>query len=118
MVTLRKTGLLLGALMVLGMGAKAQDEVEATVAADIVSQYVWRGQDLGHASLQPTLGLSYKGLSLTGWGSIGISEPKDTKDLEYGSYRYDVELITKAGDVFTVIAPTSFKLTSEVTVDE
>ena len=44
-------------------------------------------------------------------------EPKDTKDLEYGSYRYDVELITKTGDVFTVIPPTSFKLTSEVTVD-
>lgn len=44
-------------------------------------------------------------------------EPVDTKDLEYGSYRYDVELITKAGDVFTVIAPTSFKLTSEVTVN-
>ena len=82
MVTLRKTGLLLGALMVLGMGAKAQDEVEATVAADIVSQYVWRGQDSGHASLQPTLGLSYKGLSLTGWGSIGISEPKDTKEFD------------------------------------
>ncbi len=38
----------------------AQDKIEGTVQADIVSQYVWRGQDLGDVSLQPTLGLAYK----------------------------------------------------------
>lgn len=36
----------------------AQDKLDATVQADIVSQYIWRGQDLGDVSLQPTLGLS------------------------------------------------------------
>ena len=70
------------ALATFATTVKAQDKVEASVSADIVSKYVWRGQDLGHASLQPTLGLSYKGLSLTGWGSIGISEPKDTKEFD------------------------------------
>ena len=49
----------------------AQDRVEATVQADVVSRYIWRGQDLGDVSLQPTLGLAYKGLSLTAWGSVG-----------------------------------------------
>lgn len=31
-------------------------DVETTIAADVVSQYIWRGQDLGNVSLQPTLG--------------------------------------------------------------
>ena len=60
----------------------AQDMVEATVQADVVSQYIWRGQDLGDVSLQPTLGLAYKGLSLTAWGSVGLSDPDDTKELD------------------------------------
>ena len=62
--------------------ATAQDKVEGTIGADIVSQYYWRGQDLGSISLQPTLGLGYKGLSLTAWGSVGISEPSDTKEFD------------------------------------
>ena len=60
----------------------AQDRVEATVQADVVSQYIWRGQDLGDVSLQPTLGLSYKGLSLTAWGNVGLSDSEDTKELD------------------------------------
>ena len=60
----------------------AQDRGEATVQADVVSQYIWRGQDLGDVSLQPTLGLAYKGLSLTAWGSVGLSDPDDTKELD------------------------------------
>lgn len=60
----------------------AQDRVEATVQADVVSRYIWRGQDLGDVSLQPTLGLAYKGLSLTAWGSVGLSDPDDTKELD------------------------------------
>ena len=64
------------------MPATAQDRVEATVQADVVSQYIWRGQELGDVSLQPTLGLAYKGLSLTAWGSVGLSDPGDTKELD------------------------------------
>jgi hypothetical protein len=62
--------------------ANAQDNVETTLAADVVNQYIWRGQDLGNVSLQPTLGIGYKGLSLTAWGSVGLSEPKDTKEFD------------------------------------
>lgn len=60
----------------------AQDKIEGTVQADLVSQYIWRGQDLGDVSLQPTLGLAYKGVSLTAWGSIGLSDPTDTKEFD------------------------------------
>ena len=48
--------------------AKAQDKVEASVGADFVSNYIWRGTDCGGVSIQPSMGVSYKGLSLTAWG--------------------------------------------------
>ena len=43
----------------------AQDTVETTLGTDIVSHYVWRGQNLGGVSVQPTLGMGFKGLSLS-----------------------------------------------------
>ena len=61
---------------------KAQDNLETTIGADVINQYIWRGQELGSVSLQPTLGVAYKGLSLTAWGSIGLSEPSDTKEFD------------------------------------
>ena len=60
---------LMAMMIATGMSATAQDEVETTVSADIVSSYIWRGQDLGSAAVQPTLGVGCKGLSLTAWGS-------------------------------------------------
>lgn len=60
----------------------AQEKLETAVSADVVNQYIWRGQDLGNVSLQPTLGVSYKGLSLTAWGSVGLSNPDDTKEFD------------------------------------
>jgi len=78
----RKLGIFAIGTIAFTTTASAQDEVEATVSADVVNQYIWRGQDLGNVSLQPTLGVSYKGLSLTAWGSLGLSEPKDTKEFD------------------------------------
>ena len=49
--------------------AHAQDEkakVETTVAADFVTNYIWRGLDCGNISVQPTLGIGYKGLNTGG----------------------------------------------------
>ena len=51
----------------------AQDELEATLGTDLVSGYIWRGQKLGSVSLQPTTGLSWKGLSLNAWGNFAIA---------------------------------------------
>lgn len=62
--------------------AKAQDKVEASIGADVVSQYIWRGQNLGNVSLQPGLGLSYKGFSVSAWGSVGLTEAADTKEFD------------------------------------
>ena len=59
----------------------AQDKVEATVGADLVSGYIWRGQDFGGASIQPSISVAYKGLSLSAWGSLGINS-EDAKELD------------------------------------
>ena len=68
--------------LVMNMTAYAQDKVETTIAADFVSQYIWRGQDLGDISIQPTLGIGYKDLSLTAWGNVGLSKSSDTKEFD------------------------------------
>lgn len=60
----------------------AQDEVEASVGADLVSGYIWRGQDLGNVSIQPSVSVAYKGFSLSAWGSAGIDKD-DTKELDF-----------------------------------
>ena len=75
-------------LFALGMVAvvttHAQDEkakVETTIAADFVNQYIWRGLDCGNVSIQPTLGIGYKGLSLSAWGNVGVSKD-DVKEFD------------------------------------
>ena len=68
-------------MLVASATAFAQDKVETTVCADIVSQYVWRGLDCGNISIQPTLGIGYKGFSLSAWGNVGVSSD-DTKELD------------------------------------
>lgn len=56
--------------------------VKPILGADLVNQYIWRGQDLGNVSLQPTLGVEWKGLSLSAWGSVGLTNAADTKELD------------------------------------
>jgi hypothetical protein len=71
------------ALLLFGAAtAKAQDKLETSLGTDFVSRYIWRGLDLGEVSMQPTLGIGYKGLSLSAWGSVGLSNPADTKELD------------------------------------
>jgi hypothetical protein len=76
-----KSGVIAIALLSAAFGAKAQDKVEASVGADLVSGYIWRGQDLGGVSIQPGVSLSYKGFSLAAWASVGL-ESSDTKEMD------------------------------------
>ena len=43
-------------------------------------------------------------------------KPEDTRALDFGKYKYDVQLDTADGDVYTVIGPQTFEILSEVTV--
>ena len=65
-----------------GYSATAQDEIETTISGDIMSSYIWRGQVMGSTAIQPTLGVEFKGLSLTAWGSYGLADPSDTKEFD------------------------------------
>ena len=51
----KETALLLGMSMAVPATSIAQDKVEASVGADLVSGYIWRGQDLGGVSIQPVI---------------------------------------------------------------
>ena len=71
--------------VVMPFTALAQDKVEASVGADVVSKYIWRGQDLGGISIQPSLSIAYKGFSLSAWGSVGTKSSDDKEiDLTLG----------------------------------
>lgn len=41
------------------------------VGADVVSSYLWRGQNLGGISIQPSVTFDWRGLYVSGWGNIG-----------------------------------------------
>ena len=53
----KKFALMAIAALACAAPAIAQESIETTVAADVVNQYIWRGQNLGNAALQPTLGI-------------------------------------------------------------
>lgn len=61
---------------------QTQSDLEFHLHGDVVSGYLWRGLDLGHVSLQPEMSLSWKGLSLSAWGSVGLSDHKDNRELD------------------------------------
>ena len=42
-------------------------------------------------------------------------EPKDTEGFLFGKYKYDVQLTTASGDVYTVIEPSTFEVMEEIT---
>lgn len=63
------------------VSAFAQEKVEASISSDLVSQYIWRGQDLGNVSIQPSASVAYKGLSLGAWGNVGIDQT-NTKEFD------------------------------------
>ncbi|MCQ2206632.1 MAG: hypothetical protein MJZ02_00235 [Paludibacteraceae bacterium] len=58
--------------------APKESKVKVDAGADLVSTYIWRGQNLSGAAFQPTVSMSVGGFSLGVWGSAdfqhGINE--------------------------------------------
>jgi len=70
-------------LLICTMGSSlAQDKIDGSLTVDIVSNYIWRGQQLGHVSIQPELLVGWKGLSLSAWGNVGLSNSKDFREID------------------------------------
>ena len=61
--------------------AWAQKSIESNIEADVVSRYVWRGQDRGGFSVQPEASVSWQGLSLSAWGNIGLDKD-DAREID------------------------------------
>lgn len=78
------SGLLATFLIVVAMPLEAQDKLEGSVKADFVSTYLWRGTNPATASVQPTLGLVYKGLSLSAWGNVAFKGKEYESGVETG----------------------------------
>ena len=69
---------ILGAAVTLSSAASAQEKVTVNGNIGLVNNYVWRGMDQNSGfSVQPTLSLSYKGLSLSAWGSQSLTNNAD-----------------------------------------
>ena len=65
--------------------AQEGKQFEIAPAADLVSSYVWRGVYQTGPSVQPSIALSYAGVSLTAWGSTdfsSISDPDKGKEFD------------------------------------
>lgn len=54
------------------------EEPSLTIQSDLVSSYVWRGMYQTGASIQPSIGVGYKGFSLTAWGSTDFDGTSST----------------------------------------
>jgi len=82
-----KRHIVLIAILFYAAFAQAQ---EVFVNADFVSSYIWRGIDSGNASVQPSLGLNWKGLTVYAWGSTEFREKNNEIDLslEYEPFKY------------------------------
>ena len=69
---------ILGAAVTFSSAASVQEKVTVNGNIDLVNNYVWCGMDQNSGfSVQPTLGLSYKGLSLSAWGSQSLTNNAD-----------------------------------------
>ena len=75
-------GGLLAALWMTAVDSSAQEGIEASAEATIVSHYVWRGLDMADACIQPTLTIGWKGLSFNADGSMGLTNSDDNKEID------------------------------------
>jgi hypothetical protein len=71
--TMKKLFLSVAVLMAALTGNAQESKVEFSTGADFVSSYVWRGALGAGTSIQPSLGVSFAGVSLTAWGSVDIA---------------------------------------------
>lgn len=99
-----KKQLVLTAILLCTVFAQAQ---EVFVNADFVSSYIWRGMDSGNACVQPSLGLSWKGLTAYIWGSTEFRNKNNEIDLSL-EYEYK-NLILYANNYFTQTEDEPFK---------
>lgn len=73
--------------------------ISLEVGADVVSSYLWRGQNLGGISIQPSVTFDWRGLYVSGWGNIGADNwtfenlyPELDITIGYDNYGFQLDL--------------------------
>jgi len=73
--------------------------ISLEVGADVVSSYLWRGQNLGGISIQPSVTFDWRGLYVSGWANIGADNwtfenlyPEMDITIGYDNYGIQVDL--------------------------
>lgn len=73
--------LLVSFLLMFGISTFAQNKVEVSAGADMVSRYIWRGIDFGKSpAIQPSLAIGYSGFEVGFWGSYTLNETASGSD--------------------------------------
>ncbi len=77
-------------MMSFSLSAQENEEKKFEIVpnVDLVSSYVWRGAYQTGPSFQPSLSISYAGVSLTAWGSTDFSTSAD----DYKAKEFDLTL--------------------------
>ena len=70
-------------IIVLATSVVKSQGVNFSLGADLVSSYVWSGAYQTSAAVQPTMGLSISGFSLSAWGSIPVMG--EAKEVDFTS---------------------------------
>lgn len=91
---MKKLYTLLALLLLCVSPALAQDNVKEVdvhkksslqpyLTADLTSAYLWRGQRLAGVSIQPVMGIKWKGLNLYAWGNTQLAPPANQNPVKY-----------------------------------
>ena len=73
------------------------DKLSFDIGADFMSRYVWRGLQYGGnaPSIQPTLGLNWKGLNVGFWGAYSLAGLNESQELDFFlSYTFYKDMFT------------------------
>lgn len=63
--------------------ADAREEVKPYMSIDLTSAYLWRGERNAGVSIQPVLGIKWKGLNFYAWGNEQLAPPADQKPVKH-----------------------------------
>ncbi|MEY8685049.1 hypothetical protein AB9N12_02530 [Bacteroides sp. AN502(2024)] len=81
---------------------------EVFINADFISSYIWRGIDSGNTSVQSSLELNRKGLTVYAWGSTEFRKKNNEIDLSL-EYEYKNQTLY-ANNYFTQTEDEPFSL--------
>lgn len=67
---------------------KKESAVKPYLTADLTNIYIWRGQRLAGVSIQPVMGIKWKGLNFFLWGNAQLS-PQESPE------KYEIDILLK-----------------------